>query len=440
MTEQNQDESKQTDSGQDTASAVASSAPPSVQENIRQDSRQANRPANQAPVHKMRLSWVSRIVLTLSFVVAVLAAALVAYRFYLAQQEQIQIMAEREALSRDLQSRDTRLSQLENQVGQLSRQLQQERDAIKTINQSREMVQARVSVLEKDIAAISGAHRIDWMLREVEHFINVAEQRLTLLGDARGALALMTEADDIVRAMREPATRTLREALVKDIHQLKLAADTSVDVEGIFLRLSDLTRRVEKLGIPRFELKQEPLEPVVGTELPPQGWELFWYRFKQFAASLYNFQRHPKGRPAVLTEDRDFLARNVIMLLQQAQLALLRGDAEAYRVSLAGARDRVELYIHQRTGEAQFFVSEISELMAVKLRPPMPTIEESSRAVRVFREYWNKEKLIREQQAEKLEQDGARGVEQANPTEVAPVQSTQIQTNGTRTNSGEVLQ
>ena len=242
------------------------------------------------------------------------------------------------------------------------------------------------------------------MLREVEHFITVAEQRLTLLGDATGALALLQEADDIVRAMQEPSARPLREALVRDIHKLKLAAETNVDVEGIFLRLSQLSDRVIKLGIPSFELKQAPMEPEPGEVLPEEGLALFWYRFKKFLGSLYDYQKHPKGRPITLTEDREFLARNVVMLLQQAQLALLRGDNEAYRVSLTGARERVEMYIQQQTGETRFFVAELSDLLKVKLRPPMPTIEESTRGVRVFRDFWNKEKLIREQQVQKLQQ------------------------------------
>ena len=36
-------------------------------------------------------------------------------------------------------------------------------------------------------------------------------------------------------------------------------------------------------------------------------------------------------------------------------------------MSLTGARERVEMYIQQRTGETQFFVAELSELLSVKL-------------------------------------------------------------------------
>lgn len=407
MTEQNQGDHNQDDHNKPTASTevVASTAPPSVQEKIKRSEKPPKAASVKAAPVKARLGWLAKSVLGLSLLLAIAAAGLVGYQFYQSQQDKLQLVTEREAQSRSIQARENRLDKLQGDVTQLTQQLKQERDAIKSVNQSREMLQSRISVLEKDIAAISGAHRIDWMLREVEHFINVAEQRLTLLGDARGALALMTEADDIVRAMQEPSARPLREALVKDIHKLKLSAETSVDVEGIFLRLSALSDRVVKLGIPSFELKQEPITPAAGAVLPEDGWALFWYRFKAFLSSLYDYQKHPKGRPITLTDDREFLARNVIMLLQQSQLALLRGDNEAYRVSLTGARERVEMYIHQQSGETQFFVSEISDLMSVQLRPPLPTIEESTRAVRVFREYWNKEKLIREQQALKLQSE-----------------------------------
>lgn len=406
MTEHNQDDNQNdNDKSATSTSVVASTAPPQSHENKAHE--KIKRVQKPAPV-KARLGWLSKTVLTLSLLLAAAAAGLMGYQFYLTQQEKIQILADREALSSKLQSRANRLDKLEGEITRITQQLKQEQEALKSANQNRELLQSRISVLEKDIAAISGAHRIDWMLREVEHFITVAEQRLTLLGDARGALALLQEADDIVRAMQEPSARPLREALVRDVHKLKLAADTNVDVEGIFLRLSALSDRVVKLGIPSFELKQEPLEPKAGEVLPEEGLALFWYRFKNFLASLYDYQKHPKGRPITLTEDREFLARNVIMLLQQAQLALLRGDNEAYRVSLSGARERVEMYIQQRTGETQFFVAEISELLAVRLRPPMPTIEESIRSVRVFRDFWNKEKLIREQQAQKLEQQSVR--------------------------------
>ncbi|MCP5015529.1 MAG: hypothetical protein GY938_09630 [Ketobacter sp.] len=397
MTEQNQGDNHNAVPSTDV---VASTAPQSVQDKIKRSEQPSK--ASSVPA---RLGWLAKTVLALSLLLAVAAAGLVGYQFYQYQQDKLVLLSEREAVSRAMQSRETRLDKLQGEVVQLTQQLKQERDAIKSANQSRESLQSRISVLEKDIAAISGAHRIDWMLREVEHFLSVAEQRLTLLGDARGALALMSEADDIVRAMQEPKARTLREAMVKDIHKLKLASETSVDVEGIFLRLSALSDRVVKLGIPSFELKQEPMTAQAGDVLPEDGLPLFWYRFKKFLASLYDYQKHPKGRPITLTEDREFLARNVIMLLQQAQLALLRGDNQAYRVSLTGARERVEMYIHQQSGETQFFVAEISELLAVQLRPPMPTLEESSRAVRVFRDYWNKEKLIREQQILKLQNE-----------------------------------
>jgi uncharacterized protein HemX len=97
----------------------------------------------------------------------------------------------------------------------------------------------------------------------------------------------------------------------------------------------------------------------------------------------------------------------VVLLLNQAQLALLQRDNEAFHLSLNEAKDRVQLYLRTHSAEAKFFINELNHLTQVKLRPSVPSLEASSRAVRVFREFWNKEKLIREQQAMALKQENA---------------------------------
>ena len=102
MTEHNQGENpdQNTNKPAMSTSVVASTAPPSVQDKIKR--------AKPAPV-QARLGWLPRTVLALSLLLAVAAAALVGYQFYLFQQEKIQLLADREALNATLQSRAGRL-------------------------------------------------------------------------------------------------------------------------------------------------------------------------------------------------------------------------------------------------------------------------------------------------------------------------------------------
>lgn len=378
---------------------TAASAPASVQDKIAEGKAE--------PKAKAKLGWGAKLLLLLAFLLALAAAAGVGYFYYQQQQNKLTDLEQRQEMAREWQGQVAMLAELEQQLIGLEQVFKKDSASLKEAKQSRDLLNSRMATLEKEIAVITGSHRIDWMLREAEHFITVAEQRLSLLGDARGALALMLEAEDIVRSMQEPTARPLRQAMITDINALKIAAETSVDVDGIFLRISDLVDRVEALGIPTFELVQDNDDIENTVSLDTQGAELFMDRFTDFLGSLFRYQKHTKSQPLLLTSQRDYIEQGIVLLLNQAQLALLQRDNEAYQLSLNEAKDRVQLYIRTHSAEAKFFLRELEALTDVTLRPAVPSLEASSRAVRVFREFWNKEKLIREQQAMALKQEEA---------------------------------
>ena len=415
MTDEKKPEQEASDQPtQSTSQSASSDAPSSNKVDVVSTAPAAVKPApktaqpNKAEKNAAKLGWIAKLVIFLAFLLALAACLGVGYMLYQQHQELATKVEERQQQARESQAQANAISTMQAEMKTLTQQLKLERDAIKSANQNRELLQSRMSTLEKEIATVTGSHRIDWMLREVEHFINVAEQRLSLLGDARGALALMLEADDIVRAMGEPTARPLREALVKDIHELKLAAETSVDTDGIFLRISDLAKRVDQLGLPHYEMRQEAPVDTMSEDMPEDGLELLGARFVTFLDSLFRYQKHVKSKPMLLSAERDYLAQSIVLLLHQAQLALLRGDNTAYHLSLTEARERIGLYVRQQTKETQFFITEVTALGAIQLRPEVPTIEASSRAVRVFREFWNKEKLIREQETMALQRENAK--------------------------------
>lgn len=415
MTDEKKPEQEASDQPtQSTSQSASSDAPSSNKVDVVSTAPAAVKPApktaqpNKAEKNAAKLGWIAKLVIFLAFLLALAACLGVGYMLYQQHQELATKVEERQQQARESQAQANSISTMQTEMKTLTQQLKLERDAIKSANQNRELLQSRMSTLEKEIATVTGSHRIDWMLREVEHFINVAEQRLSLLGDARGALALMLEADDIVRAMSEPTARPLREALVKDIHELKLAAETSVDTDGIFLRISDLAKRVDQLGLPHYDMRQEAPVDTMSEDMPEDGLELLGARFVTFLDSLFRYQKHVKSKPMLLSAERDYLAQSIVLLLHQAQLALLRGDNTAYHLSLTEARERIGLYVRQQTKETQFFITEVTALGAIQLRPEVPTIEASSRAVRVFREFWNKEKLIREQETMALQRENAK--------------------------------
>ena len=352
------------------------------------------------------MSGLGRTMIAVALILALLAVAGAAALGYWMQMERVQSLETLTNLRNDINNRAAALNDLRNQLDQVANQVKQDRQAIQKGTSARDDLASRMAALEKQVAIVTGSHRIDWMLKEIEHFIQLAERRTSLLGDAKGALALLQEADGVARDLNEPAARGLREALVRDTHALKIAAETSVDVDGIFLRISRLVDRVPQLNIPRYELMQtEPLTQE-GAQ-PADGIELFWGRFVGFLESLVRYQKHEKQKPVLLTSQRDYLAQSLVLLLEQGQLALLRGDNNAYRLSLNEARERINHFQQIQPQEIKLFNSELEALAAIKLQPPMPTLEESVRAVQVFREFWAKEKIERERARMKLEMQQA---------------------------------
>lgn len=356
-----------------------------------------------APKPVSRISGSARSMIALALILSLAAAGGAGFLVYWTQMQRMESLQEMTQLKSELNDRAAQITQLRNELNQTTTYLQQDRQAIQKASASRDDLGGRMAALEKQIGAVTGSHRIDWMLKEIEHFIVLAERRVSLLGDAQGALALLQEADTIARDLNEPVARSLREALTKDIHDLKLAAETSIDIDGIFLRISKLVDRVPQLNIPRYELFQDEVPESSNEAVPADGIGLFWYRFSRFMTSLVRYQKHEKQKPVLLTSQRDYLAQSITLLLEQGQLALLRGDNQAYQLSLKEARDRIDSYKQLQDRESRVFISELESLAAIRLRPAMPTLENSVRAVQVFREFWAKEKVQREQAVLKLE-------------------------------------
>lgn len=351
----------------------------------------------------LRMSTSARLLLAIALLIAIAGAAGAGFLLYWSELKRVESLQEITLLKSTLNDQAAQITQLRNEQQQISSYVQQDRSALQKASVSREELNTRMAALEKQVAIITGSHRIDWMLKEIEHFIMLAERRVSLLSDAKGALALLQEADNIARDLNEPAARSLRDALTKDMHALQIASEASLDIDGIFLRISNLVQRVPKLNIPRYELYQTPPGADAGVAASSEGIELFFDRFVNFLTSLVRYQKHDKQKPVLLTAERDYMAQGIVLLLEQGQLALLRGDTNAYRLSLSEARNRIDSFLLVQQDEAKLFITELDALAAIKLRPPMPTVDDSVRAVQVFREFWSKEKPAREQALLKLE-------------------------------------
>ncbi|OUR98043.1 hypothetical protein A9Q81_12345 [Gammaproteobacteria bacterium 42_54_T18] len=366
-----------------------------------------------APILQRKgMSTFSKLVVTLSLLCALGAGGGVAWLWVTDQQQQLQQQLAQQNIENTLKEQRRQITGLTTQLTQLSAGDIKRQNLLGVVKKSTAMLQGRLASVESQMTELTGAHRVDWMLKEAEHFVIVAERRLSLLSDINGSLALLTEADNLVKDMQEPATRTLREALTKDLMALREASSKHVDSEGIFTRIELLMSKIEGLEKAAliFKADEEALVADERVEIATieenGGWSRFVGRLVGFVESLVRVRVNDETtiKPMLLADQQEYLQQNIFVLLEQAQLSLLRTDYVGFKVSLKQADKRIEQYLRTDTPEAKFVLEELRALADTPMVTVVPSIERSVTALQVFRDYWQQEKVERQLQKNQLEE------------------------------------
>lgn len=335
------------------------------------------------------------------------AGALGASGFLWWQNEQL--MASQQAREADLQDRlfnvTHQLDQARAQLGQYANEQKTLQAQVDDLSAQRDLLQQKMEGVDQRITKVmQGTARIDWMLAEVVQLVTVAERRLSHLGDVTGGLALLESAEKVVAAMEEPLARALRQALINDIQNLRSAQGQVIDTEGLLLRINSTKQQVQALQPPRPSFRSEPIVLDQSAPALQNGFELFWYKVKTFVGSLVRFQKNkePLMSVAVDPQARFYLQQSILLLLDQAQLAVLRGEPTTYTLSLQETIDRVQRYLRVDTQEGERVLRELKELSQQSVKQKVPNISESLLALDAFRQTWDKGRGSRDAAADRL--------------------------------------
>jgi uroporphyrin-3 C-methyltransferase len=232
------------------------------------------------------------------------------------------------------------------------------------------------------LLSLSSANRDEWKLQEAQYLLRLADQRILLEKDSQNALALALSADDVLRDIDQADLVSVRKLLVEEIAVLKLAG--VIDREGIYLRLSALSNQVE--AIPFIE----PLgtqEDVLEEEVVPEDETLKQKITRGFYALLHKLgsyvrvRDHGKTINAVLPPaEQKYLQQNLRLMLEQAQVALLRNEEAIYQESLVKAQNWINQY-YSLNEKASAVLEELQSLQQEEIAPDLTNFSNSSSAL-----------------------------------------------------------
>lgn len=287
-----------------------------------------------------------------------------------------QLQAERQAREREPQRRQQALAQLEQH---LSGQWQQQQRTLSTLEEQLNSTRRRLN-------AMSTTNREGWKLAEAQYLLRLANQRLLMERDTSSALALTEQVAELFQTLNDGRLHNVRRALARDLRALRTAEQ--VDREGIYLQLLSLNEQLQALPLadPREHLGGEELEPEEATQPGSDAsrWQRIRYRVAQSWHNLraalsdhLRIRRHDQPIAAQLTPSEHFYMRqNLQLMMEQAQLALLREQPDIYRANLERAGLWLEQYYGRNTQTEQIH-DELQQLAAHSIRSELPDLSDT---------------------------------------------------------------
>lgn len=301
----------------------------------------------------------------LAYLLALLALGLGAYVWWAARED-----------AGVLHGDHARLEALDTRMTEMRRQQQRLLDDLTLRSRQLDELTTRLGRLDD---TLNVEQRRAWLLNEADHYLHLAQQHLQLTRDLTGARTLLEVADRLLAAHGDTRLLPLREAIARD--RLALVAAQSLDMPGLYLRLAALSERVAALQIPaesggRGRQRGEVVAPAAPTD---SSIESGWARLR----SLVTIRRYDAPLQPLMSDADRALVREALRLdLSQAQLGLLRGEPVVYRGSLQAARGRLSRYFAQLPkAELQGLQQELDALTAVDIRPALPDLAASLRAL-----------------------------------------------------------
>ncbi len=276
-----------------------------------------------------------------------------------------------------LSDRIAATQELERRQQQAFTQLQQQ---LQAQQQSYQQLQQQLQHNSDRLAQLPGAERQDWLLAEAEYLLRLANQRLQLERDWNGALGLLQAADAVLVETRNPGLTRIRETLAQDMLALRQAP--ALDATGAVLRLQALQQQ-----LPQLPWLPDRLLPDTGVDLLaseaqqplPESWYgQLWHKMMSALTGLVRIRERTGDVAAPLSPDQQYyLQQNMNLMLEQAQAALLREQAELYEHSLQRVQNWLQQYLLIEDDRTRAVQQSLQELQAWPVAPARPDISRS---------------------------------------------------------------
>ena len=276
--------------------------------------------------------------------------------------EQTRQLAERE---RQMAARLGRLEQLPS-----ASELEERRRLLATLQSDQQRLSGRVE-------QVLGASREEWRLAEAEHLLRMAMLQLSAMQDVKSAEMLVHEADLILQKQDDPAAYSTRQKLLEGLEGLRSLPE--LDRTGLFLQLGALRGQTAQLSALAPEFVNGEAQPESAQDSRWQRWlnELTRYVRVDFDAGA-------DVKPLLAGQTLGQVRLALSLAIEQAQWAVLNGNAEVYRQSLEQASSVLKDHFSEDNGQARGLRKRLEELSQREVEVTLPDLAPALEALQAY--------------------------------------------------------
>ena len=316
---------------------------------------------------------VSRLIVLLILV----GVSLAGWIFWQDWQQKIEII-NANSLSLGSISPVVQANQQQSQIS-VKQSLEQQQIILNLENQVQNL-QLRINAQGARLVELASTTRSDWLLAEAEYLARLAKQRLQTERNTKSPLALLESVDAILKQLDEPSLIEVRGAVAADITALRLVND--IDRQGLYVELNALASNIKNLLIMEAdkpfeqakETKQQNTQQVAGVL------DKF---LADFSGLIRVRERQSPIEPILERSEEQTVRQNLQMMLEQAQLALLREEQVIYQQSLFKAQEYLQRFF-QLTAAAEGIIQRLQQLAETNIIQQLPNIHGSLEALQAL--------------------------------------------------------
>lgn len=338
----------------------------------------AAEPAKPVPSRPASSGGGAKAVASLALLVGLGGVALGGYSYWQLQQLGAQ-EADRQASLQKADEQTRQLAagnqQLAARLGRLEQlpsaaELDERRRLLATLQSDQQRLAGRVE-------QVLGASREEWRLAEAEHLLRMAMLQLSAMQDVKSAEMLVAEADLILQKQDDPSAYAARQKLLEGLEALRSLPQ--LDRTGLFLQLGALRGQSSQLSA----LAPEFVNGEAGPEdLGQSRWQRWLDELTRYVR--VDFDASADVKPLLAGQTLGQVRLALSLAIEQAQWAVLNGNAEVYRQALQQASALISDHFSEDNGQARGLRERIDALAQREVEVQLPDLSSALKALQAY--------------------------------------------------------